>query len=339
MWNILFFSKSAPAIDTHPIQCISFRAPFSEIIVDTPADAKSAPATHEATTFRELIYELPDYQTDILEYLKEAEVRFRPKPDYMRKQPDINGNMRTVLVDWIVEVCEEYRLNTETLYLAVSYVDRFLSIMSVVRSKLQLVGTSAMFIAAKLEEIYPPDVADFVYITDDTYTKKQVLRMEQLILRALSFDVCAPTPHIFVNLFAVMENLSDPVRHLAMYLCELSLLYSTPFLQYLPSRVAAAALAYARLLLNYEGGRMWTRGMELTTGYELAHLQQVICELSAVHEKCPQQVQKAVPEKYRAPKYNEVANIEAIELTEAMFAQTYQAIAKELEAVLNDFVV
>lgn len=280
------------------------------------------------------MYELPDYQPEILEYLKEAEVRFRPKSDYMRKQPDINGNMRTVLVDWIVEVCEEYKLNTETLYLAVSYVDRFLSMMSVVRSKLQLVGTSAMFIAAKLEEIYPPDVADFVYITDDTYQKKQVLRMEQLILRALSFDMSAPTAHVFVNLFAVMENLSDPVRHLAMYLCELSLLYSTPFLQYLPSRVASAAIAYARLLLNYEG-RMWTRQMEMVTGYELGHLQQVICELSAVHDKCPQMVQKAIPEKYRAQKYNEVSLIEAVELTEAVFAKAYKEIAKELDDMLR----
>ena len=55
--------------------------------------------------------------------------------------------------------------------------------MSVLRGKLQLVGTAAMFIAAKFEEIYPPDLAEFVYITDDTYSKKQVLRMEHLILK------------------------------------------------------------------------------------------------------------------------------------------------------------
>lgn len=66
----------------------------------------------------------------------------------MKKQPDINSSMRTILVDWLVEVCEEYKLHNETLYLGVSYIDRFLSIMSVVRAKLQLVGTSAMFIAA-----------------------------------------------------------------------------------------------------------------------------------------------------------------------------------------------
>lgn len=75
-------------------------------------------------------------------------MRHRPKRQYMKKQPDITYNMRTILVDWLVEVAEEYRLQTETLYLAVNYIDRFLSYMSVVRAKLQLVGTSAMFIAS-----------------------------------------------------------------------------------------------------------------------------------------------------------------------------------------------
>lgn len=72
----------------------------------------------------------------------------RPRPDYMKKQPDINDNMRSVLVDWLVEVSEEYKLHSETLCLAVQYIDRFLSYMSVVRAKLQLVGTTAMFVAS-----------------------------------------------------------------------------------------------------------------------------------------------------------------------------------------------
>lgn len=66
----------------------------------------------------------------------------------MRKQPDITYNMRTILVDWLVEVAQEYKLQTETLYLGINYIDRFLSYMSVVRGKLQLVGTAAMYIAA-----------------------------------------------------------------------------------------------------------------------------------------------------------------------------------------------
>ena len=49
--------------------------------------------------------------------------------------------------------------------------------MAVQRTKLQLVGAACMFIAAKYEEIYPPDVAEFVYITDDTYNKRQVFHV------------------------------------------------------------------------------------------------------------------------------------------------------------------
>ena len=76
------------------------------------------------------------------------QLKNRPKPGYMKKQPDITASMRSILVDWLVEVSEEYRLHNETLYLAVSYIDRFLSQMSVLRAKLQLVGTASMFLAA-----------------------------------------------------------------------------------------------------------------------------------------------------------------------------------------------
>ena len=51
---------------------------------------------------------------------------------------------------------------------------RFLSRMSVRREKLQLVGTAAMWIAAKYEEVYPPNVADFAYVNDGSCTKEQV---------------------------------------------------------------------------------------------------------------------------------------------------------------------
>ena len=66
----------------------------------------------------------------------------------MRKQTDITPGMRSVLIGWLVEVAEEYKFNNETLFLAVSFVDRFLSQMSVVRGRLQLVGIAAMFIAS-----------------------------------------------------------------------------------------------------------------------------------------------------------------------------------------------
>lgn len=85
----------------------------------------------------------------------------------------------------------------ETVYLAVNFMDRFLSQMAVLRGKLQLVGTAAMLISrffvnllqifnlisSKFEEIYAPEVSEFVYITDDTYTRQQVLKMESLMIK------------------------------------------------------------------------------------------------------------------------------------------------------------
>ena len=74
-------------------------------------------------------------------------------------QRDINHTMRGILVDWLVEVAEEYKLVPETLFLAVNFIDRCLSKYSCVRSSLQLVGVTCMLIAAKFEEIYAPQVS------------------------------------------------------------------------------------------------------------------------------------------------------------------------------------
>jgi len=76
------------------------------------------------------------------------QLRNRARVGYMRKQPDITSSMRSILGDWLVEVSEEYKLHRETLCLSINYIDRFLSQMSVLRGKLQLVGTAAMFLAA-----------------------------------------------------------------------------------------------------------------------------------------------------------------------------------------------
>lgn len=63
-------------------------------------------------------------------------------------QKDVTANMRAILVDWLVEVAEEYKLVSDTIYLAVSYIDRFLSVNPTNRHRLQLLGVSSMLIAS-----------------------------------------------------------------------------------------------------------------------------------------------------------------------------------------------
>ena len=77
------------------------------------------------------------------------EAKRRPLANFIEKvQTDVTANMRGILVDWLVEVAEEYKLVSDTLYLTISYIDRFLSSNALNRQKLQLLGVSAMLIAS-----------------------------------------------------------------------------------------------------------------------------------------------------------------------------------------------
>ncbi|XP_041130168.1 cyclin-A2 [Polyodon spathula] len=262
---------------------------------------------NEAEENKSIVNEVPDYALDIHKYLREMEVKSRPKAGYMSKQPDITNSMRAILVDWLVEVGEEYKLHSETLYLAVNYIDRFLSSMSVLRGKLQLVGTAAMLLASKFEEIYPPEVAEFVYITDDTYTKKQVLRMEHLVLKVLSFDLAAPTINQFLTQYFLHQQVNRKVESLSLFLGELSLVDSDPFLKYLPSAIAAAAMTLSNVTIT---GATWPESLIELTGYTLESLEPCIRDLYQTYLCAPQHAQQSVREKYKAAKYHGVSLIE-----------------------------
>jgi len=249
-----------------------------------------------------------EYANDIHNYLKKAELKHRCKPAYMKKQTDINCNMRMILIDWLVEVAEEYKLMPQTLYLTVNYIDRFLSCMSVIRGKLQLVGTACMLVAAKFEEIYPPEVSEFVYITDDTYTAKQVLRMEHLILKTLSFDVSIPTALNFVQryLLAVGAEKDSKQEYLAKFLCELTLVQMEPYIGYLPSTIAASAVCVANYTL---GLPTWTPTAEFYSGYQIEDLSECIRQLHTTFENCKSWDQQAVQGKYKSAKFQSVSSL------------------------------
>ncbi|XP_014874735.1 cyclin-A2 [Poecilia latipinna] len=307
-------SKVKPTVEESPLTISNavarLRQPLATIDIpssmdvsfDSPMDMSVVDGDEKPVN----VNEVPEYAAEIHTYLREMEVKTRPKAGYMKKQPDITNSMRAILVDWLVEVGEEYKLQNETLYLAVNYIDRFLSSMSVLRGKLQLVGTAAMLLASKFEEIYPPEVAEFVYITDDTYTKKQVLRMEHLVLKVLSFDLAAPTINQFLTQYFCHQAVTKQVESLAMYLGELSLVDSDPFLKYLPSQMAAAAYVLAN---NTVTGSSWPKSLVEMSGYTLEDLMPCIEDLHRTYVGAAQHAQQSVREKYKGSKYLEVSSI------------------------------
>ena len=163
---------------------------------------------------------------------------------YMHNQADINAKMRAILVDWLVEVHMKFRLVPETLYLCVNIIDRYCSQVSVARSKLQLVGVTALLIACKYEEIYPPEVRDCVYITDRAYKRQEVLDMEQDMLQRLRFKITVPTAYPFLQRFLNITKSSQIVINAANYYMERTL-QEHELLRFKPSVIAASCVILA----------------------------------------------------------------------------------------------
>ena len=166
-----------------------------------------------------------EYQEEIIPYLFSLEDKKRINPNYMLKQNDINEKMRMILIDWLIEVHLKFKLLPETLFLTINFIDRYLQNNQTSRDKLQLIAVSSLLIACKYEEIYPPEIASFVYITDNAYKKEEILDYEIKILGDLDYDLTYPTPLRFLEVVSVKLGLTNDKSFInkMMYLIELCL--------------------------------------------------------------------------------------------------------------------
>ena len=117
--------------------------------------------------------------------------------------------MRRTLIDWLVDVHLKYKLLPETLFICINLIDRFSARSLIKRKDYQLVGVTCMLIAAKYEEIYPPYVENFVYITDHAYKREQIIEKEREILRELKFELTFVTSFRFFERYSKIAESSE----------------------------------------------------------------------------------------------------------------------------------
>ncbi|CAE6455160.1 unnamed protein product [Rhizoctonia solani] len=204
-----------------------------------------------------------EYVAEIFQYMKELEVRTMPNPVYMNAQPDLTWEMRGILMDWIIQVHSRFRLLPETLFLATNIIDRFLSMRIVSLVKLQLVGITALFVAAKYEEIMAPSVQNFLKVSDSGYTEQEILQAEKYILRTLGWDLSYPNPMSWLRRASKADAYDVQTRTMAKFLVEVSVV-EEKLLKCTPSLLSAAALWLARLILDREE---WNANLEHYSGY------------------------------------------------------------------------
>ncbi|KAI4672784.1 uncharacterized protein J4E92_001288 [Alternaria infectoria] len=239
-----------------------------------------------------------EYGDEIFEYMHALEERMKPNASYMDHQAEIQWSMRSVLMDWLVQVHNRFTLLPETLFLAVNYVDRFLSCKVVSLGKLQLVGATALFVAAKYEEINCPSVQEIVYMVDGAYTADEVLKAERFMLSMLQFELGWPGPMSFLRRISKADDYDLETRTLSKYFLEITVM-DERFVGCAPSFLSAGAHCLARFMLK-KGD--WSQAHVHYSGYTLTQLRHLI---SVILECCdnPQKHHAAVYEKYTDKRY------------------------------------
>lgn len=199
----------------------------------------------------------------VLQNLLQKEERYAPNRTYFESvQWDLSPNMRKIVAEWMLEVCEEQKCQEEVFPLSMNYMDRFLSICPIRKSQLQLLGTACLLLASKLREAAPLTVELLVFYTDNSVTADDVARWEQLVVSKLKWELSAVTPgdflmHILTRLQSRLPmqrscwDIEMVRRHAQTFIALSAREYK--FAMYTPSMIAAASVAAALHGLDWTG--------------------------------------------------------------------------------------
>lgn len=236
------------------------------------------------------------YGEEVLANLKSLEQRQSVRVDYMKKQAELSHDMRSTLVDWLVEVSEGLKCPPDVIFDTCQYVDRFLSIMSVNNSRLQLLGITCFYLAWKFEDAPGvPYLSDLVPYIGGVCTDKEIIKMEKLVVRTLDFSLMPCSTLTFLNIFLHYQPLPSDTTHSLKYLLESSLLDGQRSLKYLPSLTAASCLAIVREEVCLPP---WTDLLTSVTGYRQRDMDKCLKDLAKFKRCLPIEAYANIPNKY-----------------------------------------
>jgi hypothetical protein len=196
---------------------------------------------------------------------------FLPNEDCVRRQKDINMKMMDILFEWMAEVCLKFKFQTETFFLAVNLVHRYLSAHQCPREKLQLLGLTSLFMSGKYEEIYPPPMKEYLYLCENVYLKTEMIAMEAKILGSTDFRIATPTPLKFLHRYSHLAGFTKKEQYFSCFILELTAVSSRIALSYKGSLQAAACVYLTNKVFSKSPD--WPPKLAEGTGLRLSEVQ------------------------------------------------------------------
>ena len=170
--------------------------------------------------------------------------------------------------------------------------------------------------------MFPPPIDEFVYISDSTYKREEVIEFESHMLHVLQFEVAAITEKNFLRRYLMAAAADIRSRKFLQYTVMLSnyLIERTMqdyyFVRYVPSLIASSAIC---LSLHTLGLPAWTPTLQHYTGYAMEDplFQSCLSDLLHLYQHARRtQLSgdgslQAVNDKYQDDKYLAVSRIPA----------------------------
>ncbi|XP_020589705.1 putative cyclin-B3-1 isoform X2 [Phalaenopsis equestris] len=255
--------------------------------------------------------EVAEYVDAIYQYYWAMEIERPSLANFMDIQSDITSKMRSVLVNWLIEVHHKYQLMEESLFLMIELLDRLLSIVNIKKNELQLLGLTTLLLASKYEDYWHPKVDELITLSVNQYTKDEMLGMEIFILKNLNFRLNVPTPYVFMLRFLRAAQSDKKLEDLAFYLIELCLVENES-LKYKPSMLCASAIFVARSSLKMNPP--WTTLLSKHARYEDSQLRSCAEMILRFQKAASCKPVKYTHQKYLKPDRSCVASIKPIKM-------------------------
>nr|XP_043622317.1 putative cyclin-B3-1 [Erigeron canadensis] len=254
--------------------------------------------------------EVAEYVDEIYQHYWVTEAHNPSLKNYMKIQTDITPQMRSILINWLIEVHLKFDLMQETLYLMVTLLDYYLSAVTCKRSEMQLVGLTSLLLASKYEDFWHPKVMQLIGISAELYTRDQMLEMETTILQKLNFRLNLPTPYVFMLRFLKAAQEGKKFENLAFYLIELCLV-EYEALNFKPSLLCASAIYVARCTIHLSPS--WTPLLCRHSHYQEFQLRDCAEMILRLHQAARKSVLRVTYDKFMSTDNCKVASIKHLD--------------------------
>jgi len=135
--------------------------------------------------------------------------------------------------------------------MTIQLIDRYLQAVDVSKHELQLIGSTALLLSCKYEEMTIPGMNDFVYVSDNAYSKEDMKEMERRMISLLSYELGRPLSLNFLRRYSKIVQATDIEHTIGKYLLDLTFIDHS-LSHYLPSYISACASFLSRYLIAHK---------------------------------------------------------------------------------------